>query len=282
MAVATRRKRRSTVGRTQRQRAASGRTRLPNLDRYYGRRLPAITPGEFRFELTLMRGRGVEDFPLDAYLVSFEWTDEETAMSGNVQLRRRGAQDRASLPIGRGHRIRCRVLWAGHWYELWTMRCDSPEVTIDSTGVAVSVDVNDDLDTVRRARRRFLRRTRKRHRHGYFGHRVLREEAAKEGVRLGAIAKCRYPMTKIDVNGSLLDLATAIYTHERQKSGRRFVLRMRDGRFEVVPYRRNRLIYVLAEQIRTVTASEHPKVANPVTVLVGKGRVGKGKEIGSV
>jgi hypothetical protein len=139
------------------------------------------------------------------------------------------------------------------------------------------VDVNDDLDTVRRARRRFLRRTRKRHRHGYFGHRVLREEAAKECVRLGAIAKCRYPMTKIDVNGSLLDLATAIYTHERQKSGRRFVLRMRDGRFEVVPYRRNRLIYVLAEQIRTVTASEHPKVANPVTVLVGKGRVGKGK-----
>lgn len=233
-----------------------------------------MTPGEFEFELSLLRGRGTRPFPLKPE--SFEWTDEESSMAGNVQLRRPVAEDRSSLPVGRGHRIRCRVRWAGRWYELWTMRCGPPEVTVDADGAKVSVDLADDLDLVRRGRRRYLRRKRKRHRHGYFGHAVIREFARREGVRLGAIAKCRYRMGKIDVTGSFLDLVTEVYEHESSKTGRRFIVRMRDGRMEVVPYRRNRTLYVLAEQIRNASITYEPKVAKPVTVLVGKGRIGKG------
>jgi hypothetical protein len=277
MAVQSRSARSDRTGREQRKRTPTGRSRRPDLSKHYGRRLPSIAPGEFTFEVTLLRGKGVASFPLTPYTVSFEWDDTQAAMTGNFQIRRPVPEDPASLPIGRGHRIRVRVRWAGRWYELWTMRCAPPELTLDGDGAVVSVDVSDDLDIVNRGRRHYLRRTRKRHWHGYFGHDVLREEARKDGIRLGQIARCRYRMAKIDVTGSFLDLVTAIYRHEREKTGARFVIRMRDGRLEVVPYRRNALIYVLAEQLRSATVQQQPKVANPATVIVGKARIGKGK-----
>lgn len=267
----------TSAGRAQRRRTVTARTRRPDLSRYYGRKLPAITPGEFVFELALLRPAH-KALVLDRFVESFEWSDEETAMSGNVQLRRPIASEPATVPIARGHRIRCRVRWAGRWYELWTMRCAAPEATVDAEGVSLSVDLTDDLDRVRVGRRRYLRRARKRHRHGYFGHEVVREFARKEGVRLGQLAKCRHRMPKIDVTGSFLDLVVEVYRHEREKTGRRFVVRMRNGQLEVVPYRRNRVLYVLAEEVRQATVTRTPKVEKPATVLVGKGRIGKGKD----
>lgn len=277
MAVRSRRSPKDRRGREQRRRTATARARRADLSRYYGRKLDPVAPGEFEFELTLLRGKGVAPLNLDSMVEQFEWTDEETAMAGSVQLRRPVPNDRSSLPIGRAHRVRCRVRWAGRWYELWTMRCEPPATDVQPDGVTLTVTLVDDLDLVKRGKRRYLRRTRKRRRHGYFGHAVLREEARKEGIKLGAIAKCKHRMSKIDVTGSFLDLVVKIYEHERKHTGRRFVIRMRNGRLEVVPYRRNRLLYVLAEEIRGAEITQEPKVEQPITVLVGKGRVGKGK-----
>lgn len=264
------------TGRKQRQRTATGRSRRPDLSKYYQRRLPAVQAGAFEFELTLLRP-GLQSVPLDDVTESFGWNDEEMSMSGNVALRRPEPAMK-SLPVARGDRVRCRVKWAGRWYTLWTMRVTRAEPTVGPEGVSVSVDLADDLDLVRRGRRRFLRRKRKRHKHGYFGHQVLREEARREGVRLGQVAQCRHRMDKIDVTGSLLDLVVAIYEHERDKTGRRFVIRIRDGRLEVVPYRRNRVVYVLAEKMRQAVPLREPKVAKPATVLVGKAHIGKGDD----
>lgn len=265
---------RTRPGREQRRRSAVGRARRPNLDKWYGKRLPAITPGAFEFRLDLLRGRGVPAMPLDAFTESFEWNDEESALSGNLQLRRPDPSSWESLPIGRGHLVRCRVRWVGDWYELWTMRCDPPQVTVE-TGL-VSVDVKDDLALVRQSSRRWVYRATKRRPHGWFGHDILRDAARKEGIRLGAIAKCTKRLKKIDVRGSFLDLATRVYENEHSSTERKFVLRMRDGRFEVVPYARNRTLYVLAEQIRSASLTAKPKVENPATVLTGHARIGKG------
>jgi hypothetical protein len=265
------------TGRAQRKQTPAARAKQPSLARYYGKRLSAVQPGDFEFELTLMRGRGTKPFALDDFVQSFEWADDETAMSGNVQLVRPDADDAGTLPVGRGHRIRCRVKWGGHWFEVWTMRCDAPETNVEPEQVTVSVDLHDDMDIVARGKRHYLHRKRKGHPHGYFGHEVLRDEAKREGIRLGAVVKCTSRMTKIDVTGSFLDLATAIYKHEHEKTGLTYVLRMHNGRFEVVHYRRNRILYVLGDQIRTATVHRDPKKDKPVTLLVGKGRVGKGK-----
>lgn len=273
MASSTRRARKDRTGRTQRAASATARTRAPNLTRFYGRTMPAVMPGDFEFELTLLRGRGAKSLPLDEVTVSFEWVDAESMLTGNLQLRRPDPADGRSLPIARGHRVRCRVKWAGHWYELWTMRCEEPQPIVETGDLAV--DLKDDLSLVRLGKKHFLFRSSKRRRHGYFGHEMLRIAAREQGVRLGAVVKCKKRMKKMDVTGSLLDLAVKIYEAENKATGRKFVVRMRNGRLEVVVYRRNRQIYVLSDEIRTASLLAEPKVANPVTVLTGRGRVGK-------
>lgn len=275
--VRTRRARKDRSGREQRRRSSHGRAKRPDLGRYYGRKLPPVAPGDFEFRLELLRGRRVKAFPLDGALVSFEWNDDESSMSGSVQLRRPDPEDRESLPIGRGHRIRCRVRWGGRFYELWTMRCDSPTVTLDEQGVSVAVDVKDDMDVVTRGKRHYLYRATKRRKHGWFGHEALRHAARRDGIRLGAIVKCRKRMKKLDVTGSFLDLAAKVYENEQRTTGRKYILRMRNGRFEAVRYARNRTLYVLGDQIRSGTVTQTPKVEKPVTVWTGKARIGKGK-----
>lgn len=277
MAVTPRLARRTTTGRDQRRRSATALARRPKLDAFYGRTLPDVTPGEFEFQVDLLRGQGTRPFPLDTMLRSFEWNDEEAALSGNLQLQRPDPAKRESLPIGRGHEVRCRVRWAGRWYTVWTMRCAAPDVTVE-TG-EVSVDLKDDLDPVRRGRRHYVFRKTKRRGHGYFGHEMLRIAARRDGIKLGAVAKCSKRMGKVDLHGSFLDLAVKVYSHERDVTGRKFVLRMRDGRFEVIPYTRNRTLYVLAEQIRSAVVRQTPKVENPATVITGTARIGKGSDV---
>lgn len=275
MASTTRRAQKDRTGREQRRRSATARARRPNLVKFYGRQLPAVTPGEFEFELTLLRGRGIPSLSLDETVTSFGWNDVESMLSGDVRLRRPDPEHAASLPIGRGHRIRCRVKWGQRWYELWTMRCDAPQVTVETGELTVAL--KDDLALVRSGSRRMIYRRSARRSHGYFGHEMLRLEARRQGIRLGAIAKCQKRLAKVDVTGSFLDLAVKVYSEEHKRTGRKFVLRMRDGKFEAVPYKRNQTIYVLAAQIRTAAIDSTPKVENPVTVLKGRGRVGKGK-----
>ena len=266
------------TGRDQRRRTGAARQRRPNLSKWYGEQARPVSPGEFEFELTLLRGRGSKSVVLDTYVESFEWNDEETALSGNVQLRRFDPEKRSSIPVKRGHLIRCRVRWRGSWYELWAMRCGPPQVTVDPSGVTMSVDLKDDLSRVRHGKRRYVRRKTKRKRHGYFGHAVIREFAAKEGVRIGALVRCTKRLAKIDVTGSFLDLVTEVYEREADHTGRRYVIRMRNGRLEVVNYKRNVMLYRLAAQIRGADITYEPKVEKPVTVLVGKARIGKGSD----
>jgi hypothetical protein len=194
-----------------------------------------------------------------------------------VQLRRPDPERRDSLPITNGYRIRCRVRWGQKWYELWTMRCGTPDVDIGEG--TVTVELKDDLDLVRRGRRHYVFRKTKRRKHGYFGHEMLRIAARREGIRLGRIVKCKKRMGKVDLWGSFHDLAVKVYTNEREETGRRFLFRMDSrGRFEVVPYKRNALVYVLRDQLRQAAVSKPPKKANPVTILKGKARIGKGDD----
>lgn len=268
-----RRARKDRTGREQRRRSPVAVARKPNLSKFYGRRLPAITPGDFEFALDLLRGVG-KPVPIDTFTESFEWVDEDAGMTGSLQLHRPDVETWRSLPIGLGHRVRCRTRWAGRWYEVWTMRCDAPEVTVEDG--TVSVALKDDLALVRGSRRRYVFRRTKRRPHGYFGHEMLRDAAKRDGIKLGAIARCSKRMSKVDVTGSFLDLAVKVYEHERQVTGHKFILRMRDGKFEAVTYRRNRTLYVLADELRSAVVRQQPKVENPATVLTGVGRVGKG------
>src|SRR5215212_6267509 len=130
---ATRRANRDRKGRDQRRKSPTASARNPDLSRWYSRTLPDVTPGEFRFALDIPRG-GPKGKPLklDRFVETFSWAEEEASVSASMTLRRPEPDDADAIPISRGTLVRCRVLWQGHWYELWTMRCERPEVTAET------------------------------------------------------------------------------------------------------------------------------------------------------
>lgn len=264
------------LGREQRKRTHSGRARQPALDRFYRFALPSITPGDFIFELTLLRPRR-PSLSLDRYCEDFEWNESSSEMTGSLHLRRPDPEKPASLPIERGHRVRCRVRWEGAWYELWTMRCKPPKVAPEEG--SVTVELADDMDLVKRGRRDWSFRKTKHRTFGYFPEEIVRLVCRRMGIRMGAIAKGRHRISNLHLkNASPLDVFRRAYQHEREKTGRSFVIRIRNGRVEIVPLKRNPLVYVLARQIQSAMIAQEPASEQPATVLTGRGRIGKGKE----
>jgi hypothetical protein len=264
-----------TTGREQRKRSATGKARTPSLDSFYRYSLPPVTPGDFSFELTLLRP-GLSSVPLDRLCESFEWNESSSEMTGSMQLRRPRTDEPGSLPIERGHRVRCRVRWAGSWYVLWTMRVQPPETNLEEG--LVQVTLQDDMDLIKRTKRDWSFRQTKHRRFGYFPEEIVRLVCKRAGIRVGAIATGRHRLPSLSLkNATPLDVFKAAYKHEREKTGRSFVIRIRDGKLEIVPLKRNPAVYVLARQIQTAMLQQEPANENPATVLTGRGRIGSGK-----
>lgn len=261
------------TGREERAQQRRARARRPNLRRYYREELADFEPGAFAFNVQVI-GAGGAATSIDEAVESIRWADEGTALSGDLSLRRPDPDDAASLPIRKGYQVRLRVLWKARWYTLWTMRAGSPETNLEDG--TVTVEVADDLDRLRRNKRNWFFRKTKRRKRGYRADEVARVAARKEGVRLGRIARgtTRFELKK--KNASALDVIKDAYAKERTASGRRFIVRLRNGRLDVVPYRRNPVLYVLKDQIVAALLTEEQR-ARPVTMIRAKGRLGRGK-----
>lgn len=272
----TRRARRDRAGREERRRSHTARAREPDLRRWYRRTAEPLDPLDFELRLDLLRGRALGMVPLDEATLTFDWADEESMLTGSATFQRPDRDDPKSLPVEQSLQIRCRVRSAQQWRELWRMRAGAPQTDIEPDAVQVSVELKDDLDLVRRGRRKYEYRETKRRKHGWFGHDALIDAARQDGIRLGKIAKCKKRMSKIEVTGSLLDLAKKVYEDDAEETGRKFVMRMRNGRFEVVPFRRNRILYVIAPAIESASWAAKPKAARPVTVIDATARIGRG------
>lgn len=254
---------------------AASKARQPDLRRYYAHRLPEFDPADFAMELTLIRG-SAPALALNAVTESVDWQDTSgtSAMTGSLSLRRPLPQDANSLPIGRGQRVRMKIKWGGSWYKLWDMRTESPSVDLSGT---VSVDILDEMDMARRSQRDRLYRKDKAHPKGWTADQVVRHAAKVDGIKLGKLAKGKHHMKRLKRNdASFLDIARSAYQEETDETGRRFVMRFRDGRFEVVPYTRNAVTFRFGANIIQGSVSREG-TAKPVTAITGTARLGKGK-----
>ena len=268
---------RTRKGREERRNSHVGRTRRPDLRKMYGRELPEVRPGQFRFRLLLIRPAHPTrtTIPLDEVVESFDWTDDGSILNGNLSLVRPDPEKPESLPIGVGHRVRCQVRWAGGWYTLWDMRCAAPQ--IDSGSGTVSVALKDDMALINRTRRDWSFRKTKQRKRGWYAHEIVREVCRREGIRIGALARGKSLQTLKRKRTSALDVIREAYGHERDKTGVRFIIRLRNGKLEVIPLQRNKTLYVFEEQIERALI-EQRAAQRPVTVIEGRGRV-NGKKI---
>lgn len=245
----------------------------PDLRGLYGKTLPEVTPGAFDFRLQLIRP-GAHALELDEVVEEFNWVDDGSILSGSMTVRRPDPERAASLPIGVGHRVRCSVRWRGSWYRLWEMRVQSPETDVGQG--SLTVPLTDDLALLSRGRRSWSFRKTKQRKRGWYAHEVAREVARREGIPLGHIARGKHRIPRlVKKKASGLDVLRAAYGHEREKSGTKFIIRLRDGKLEVIPLQRNKTLYVFKDQIEDAFIQQRQS-ARPVTVIRGRGHIGKG------
>lgn len=276
------------TGRNQASASAAANFKTPNLSHYYRHFLPAIHPDDFEFHLDLLIEPSYSDapanplpksltvFPLDPFIDTLSWSDEQSTLTGTITLRRPVPDDPLSLPIIRNQWVRCRVKWGGQTYELWTMKTDPPQIELDTN--TVTVTLQDDMVLLDTGKQDWSFRATKRRPHGFFVEEIAREIAKTLGVRVGKLAQGtkRISFSKNGATG--LDAIKAAYAEERKASGRFFVVRMRFGKLEVVPLQYNPLLYELGDEIQTALITQKAGSKAPVTVLEGTGHVGKGKK----
>jgi hypothetical protein len=242
---------------------------VASLYRYRGQ----VMPEDVSLRLDLIRGRGLPVLPLDEVSPSLSWVDEQARLQGSMTVRR--PEGRLSLPIGRGHVVRCRVRWQGELSELWRMRVLSPEV--DPATGTITFDLFDDLDIVRREERDWVYRAGKGRPNGWLGHALAASALRTADVPIGQLAECTVRVKKlIKRRAPVVDVVREIYKREREKSGRKFVMRWQAGRLHVLPFQRNRELYVFEDQILEALLRQEGS-ARPVTVIQAKGSLGKGK-----
>lgn len=263
------------TGREQRRRTATARARHPSLDAFYATVLPPLLAGEFDWRVQLVAA-GRPAVPLGPSLETFTWQDDGSAITGNLQVHRPDPIDPSSLPITSGQLVRCSVRWSGGvWVEVWTMRTKPPQWQLDTnTG---SVDLEDDMALLKRSKRNWLFRVTKRRRFGYLPQELTLIVARQLGLKVRRLARGTHRIAKLskpDATG--LDVLTAIWAEETNATKRKFVIRLRDGQLEVVPFARNPLLYVLGAQLQQALVTQVPKSDQPATVLTGHARIGKG------
>jgi hypothetical protein len=263
-----------TTGRQQAKQTKTAQARTPDLSKFYRYRQPAIIPGDFTFMLELVRPK-LPVLPLDRMVTLLTWDDESSGMTGSLTVQRPIAGDATSLPITRGMLIRCRVKWAGGIYHLWTMRAGAPQAEVDAG--AVTIPLTDDMALVDGGTRDWWFRKTKRRPFGYRCDEIAGAVAATLGLRLRSAARgtTRFELKMRGRSG--LAVLRQAYQNERNKSGRAFIIRVRDGELEIVPVARNTIIYQLGAQIQTALITQKGGQKIPTTVLTGRGRVGTGK-----
>lgn len=247
----------------------------PNLSAFYKYKLPPITPGDFEFLIDLLR-QGLPDLSLDRMAQSLSWTDQGSALTGSVTLYRPDPANPLTLPIVRGDRIRCRVRWAGGVYELWTMRSDAPAIQVDQG--TVQITLADDLILLDSNDLDWVFRKTKRRPYGYFCHEIAALVAKRLGLPTGELVKGTVRMSLVKRKASGKDVISQAYLNEKNASGRSFILRLRDGKVEVVTITRNPILYVLAGQIQTALIGQKGGSKSPTTALTGRAHIGHGKD----
>lgn len=242
-----------------------GRNRRDTLPDYWQKSAPDLTFGEERFRVTCFRGERKDPAErkvvIDEYVTGINWEDIEPILKGSVTLQT--SDGKKPLAINEGHIIRLEAAPrpGGKYRQVWDMR------VLDSNIAAASgihtFTLADEMAWLAKSRDdwQFKKSKNKKqsdtHTHrpnGWTADQITREVCRRYGVQVGKLAKGTKRINNLtEKNASPLDIIMKAYKLERGFSGRRFVVRMRGGKLQVVALRRSKTMLLLGETLLEAT-----------------------------
>ena len=262
----------------QRENSPRGRLQRPNLDAFYSQRIADLHPGDYEFRILLIRSgvpKADRTTPLDRSTTMLEWEDGGDTLAGSMTLRRPYRLKPQSLPVLRGDGVRLEFYFGGRWRRLWDLRVmGEPQVSL-STG-EVTCELGDDLYPLKKNERDgedFKKSKKGAKRKGLTADEITRFVCRKERVRVGKLAKGTVRMELKKLKGmSGLEVIRRAWARERKETERKFIVRMRFGKLEVLPMRRPGTLLVVKGIETEATLEGQAKQDTPATVIEAKGR----------
>lgn len=239
----------------------------PDVSRLYQRQVAPVDLSSQEFRARLIRSNiGGPPLNVDGLITSLEWRaiSGDPVLQGTLALQ---IPDIGPKPkIQEGHVLQLSVLWGGKWREVWRMRLYDQNRTISDTQTFELADsgriLQESTDTWHFTKN-------KAHKKGWRCHEIVAEVARRYRIKLGKVAAGKKYITDISGEMSPMQVIQRAYAIERRASGKRFVIRWQNGALNIVPMRRNPLLYTLSYLIEDATIARDPrdeKFATAVTV----------------
>lgn len=265
-------------GREERRRSRRGGVRAPDLERLYRNDVRLPEPDDFEFDVTLIRpgaqAKRRRKMPLTNYLTQLEVYDETAVLSGYMSLRREEADDGSKLPILKGDIVRARTRYRGRrWRRWWDMRAaDEPAVDLQ-TGT-LDVELHDPLQAADTGEREWeYRKDEDSHPDAWRADEVAKDVCKRLGIPVRRLARGTVDLDAIKLTGTGLEVIREAYKQEREETSIEYVIRFRDGEFEVVPLKRNRTLYEIRNIEESAATTATSRTPSPITAIVATGRV---------
>lgn len=266
-------------GRSDRNATLTARQRRPNLGHYYRRRIGDLHPDDFRWRIGLYRPGAPKrnrSLQLGKACTQFEIRLETAQIQGTLTLQRQDPDKGDEIPIDRGDRVRILLYHHKRWHRLWDLTVTGvPEVTLGEG--TMSVELGDPLAKLEQDERKWEFKKDDSHPHGWRPGEIATHVCHKQGVPIGRIVNGHHRIDNLKMKSAGLAVIKKAFAEERDDTGQRFVIRFRNGRLDVVPIRRNRVLYEIHHIEEDASVSGQPPGKSPTTVVEAHARVNKKK-----
>jgi hypothetical protein len=235
-------------GKAQRAKTATGRAHKPNLARHYDRVLEDLDLGSLEYATTLLRPKGVTPHraDIDHLVQSIDWRYDEgdPVMHGTLQLD--GRDEWNGMTVSEGDTLLLKVKWFDKWTEVWRMMLMDPADTLAGN---VSFSLEEPTYVLQQSTDNwhYVKSKKGGHPNGWRCHEIVRDVAKRYKIPLGKVAAGQRRIHSLTYEDySPLAIIQRAYALEKSATGHRFVIRWENGRLNVLPMRRNPLLYVLS------------------------------------
>jgi hypothetical protein len=238
---------------------------------YWQRFKEPLAIQDYEWKIIAWRGEDRMRLPLGTMVTSLSWDD---TLIQTVNITVENPNLNRSLKLAEGHRVTVfyRASKQARWRKLWTLRITSVTQSISSE--SYEIQAADELFWLQKSKDDFFYRkgegkSSDKRPEGWYAHQIVRDVCKRYGIKVGRLVKGTHKIKKLEKkNASPLSVIEEAYKQERENTGFKYVIRMRNGKLYVTRLRRSKELLIYGGQAldATITRSLADKVATVLTV----------------